>query len=102
VWAGDESRPLLQTLTAMYTIESAQPAISTTKQAGLRLHYGIPAVAYFEVHQRLDVQHAAQMRRLIDERLTGTDEDALVATAEDVVKANLLLLDGVEAACQHQ
>lgn len=101
VWAGDQSRPLLQTLAAMYTIESAQPAISTTKQAGLALHYGIPAVAYFEVHQRLDVEHAAQVRGLLDQRLAGADEDALVATAEGVLKANLLLLDGVEAAYQH-
>jgi pyrroloquinoline-quinone synthase len=99
VWAADESRPLLHTLTAMYTIESAQPAISRTKQAGLQAHYGIPAVAYFDLHQDLDVEHAAQARRLIDRRLAGADEDALVATAEDVLKANLLLLDGVEAAC---
>lgn len=101
VWAGDESRPLLQTLAAMYTIESAQPAISTTKQAGLALHYGIPAVAYFEVHQRLDLEHAAQARRLINQRLAAADEDTLVATAEVVLKANLLLLDGVDAACGH-
>jgi pyrroloquinoline-quinone synthase len=98
VWSGEESRPLLHTLTAMYTIESAQPAISRTKQDGLALHYGIPAVAYFDVHQDLDVEHAAQTRTLIDQRLAGVDEDALVATAEDVLNANLLLLDGVEAA----
>jgi pyrroloquinoline-quinone synthase len=99
VWAGDQSRPLLHTLTALYTIESAQPAISKTKQAGLALHYGIPAVDYFDVHQHLDVEHAAQARSLIEQRLGGVDEDALVTTAEGVLKANLLLLDGVEAAC---
>jgi pyrroloquinoline-quinone synthase len=98
VWAGDESRPLLQTLVAMYTIESAQPAISRTKQAGLAQHYGIPAVTYFEVHQRVDLEHAAQARGLVDQRLAGADEDALVAVAEGVLKANLRLLDGVESA----
>lgn len=98
VWAGDESRPLMHTLTAMYAIESAQPAIATTKRDGLARHYGIPETAYFEVHERLDVEHAAQMRSLIEQRLDAADEDALVATAEAVLEANLLLLDGVEAA----
>ena len=98
VWAGDESRPLLHTLTALYTIESAQPAISATKRVGLARHYGIPAAEYFELHERLDVEHSAHARRLIDRRLAGSDEDALVATAEAVLKANLSLLDGVEAS----
>jgi pyrroloquinoline-quinone synthase len=98
VWAGDGSRPLVETLTAMYAIESAQPAISTTKQAGLTEHYALPPAAYFELHQRLDVEHAAHLREQIDERLAGAEEDALVRTAEHVWQANWLLLDGVEAA----
>lgn len=101
VWAGNESRPLLHTLVAMYMIESAQPAISATKQDGLVRHYRIPSATYFDVHEQLDVEHAADARRLIEKRLAGSDEDALVATAESVLKANLLLLDGVETACPH-
>jgi pyrroloquinoline-quinone synthase len=101
VWAGDGSRPLIHTLVTMYMIESAQPAISTTKQDGLARHYGIPPATYFDVHRHLDVEHAAEVRRLIEKRLPGSDEDALVETAESVLKANLLLLDGVEAACPH-
>ncbi len=100
VWAGDESRPLIETLAAMFTIESAQPAISATKQDGLARHYGIAPAAYFDVHEHLDVEHAAELRSLIDTRLTGADEDALVSTAEGVLRANLLLLDGVEATCR--
>jgi pyrroloquinoline quinone (PQQ) biosynthesis protein C len=99
-WAGDESRPLLETLTALYTIESAQPAISATKQAGLTRHYAVPPAAYFEVHRHRDVEHAAQLRSLIDHRLAGADEKSLVCTAERVLAANWRLLDGVEAACQ--
>jgi pyrroloquinoline-quinone synthase len=98
VWAGEESRPLLETLVAMYAIESAQPAIAATKQDGLTRHYGIAPAAYFEVHERLDVEHAAEVRALIEARLADADQDSLIATAEDVLKANLLLLDGVDAA----
>ena len=95
-WAGDVSRPLLQTLTAMYAIESAQPAISQTKLTGLADHYGIESSPYFEVHRELDVEHAAHTRELIESRLTGADEQALLQTAERVLDANWLLLDGVD------
>ncbi|MEA2248940.1 MAG: pyrroloquinoline-quinone synthase, partial [Solirubrobacteraceae bacterium] len=40
-WAGGEQRPFLASLVALYAIESAQPAISATKRAGLAEHYGI-------------------------------------------------------------
>jgi pyrroloquinoline-quinone synthase len=95
-WAGDASRPLLHTLTAMYAIESAQPAISQTKLTGLADHYGIESSPYFEVHRDLDIEHAAQARELIERRLTDADEDALLQTAERVLDANWLLLDGVD------
>jgi pyrroloquinoline-quinone synthase len=97
-WAGNDRRPLLETLVAMYAIESAQPAISATKQAGLRLHYGIDGSPYFELHERLDVEHAAEARALIDARLKDADEPALIRAAEEVLEANWLLLDGVDRA----
>ena len=97
-WAGEESRPLLHTLTALYAIESAQPAISQTKLAGLADHYGIESSPYFEVHRRLDVEHAAETRDLIDERLAGTEHDALLRTAVRVLHAKWRLLDGVDRA----
>jgi pyrroloquinoline-quinone synthase len=96
VWAGDDTRPLLHTLTAMYAIESAQPAISATKRAGLANHYGISDATYFSVHEQLDVAHAAEARELIDRRLDGADEDALVAAAREALEANWSLLDGVD------
>jgi pyrroloquinoline-quinone synthase len=98
-WAGDGGRDLLHSLVALYAIESAQPAISATKQDGLRAHYGIedgPGTAYFALHAELDHEHAAAGRALIEPRLAGADEDALLATAEDVLRANWELLDGVE------
>ena len=51
-WAG-QGRSLLGDLVALYAIESGQPAIAETKQAGLREHYGIDGAgdtAYFDLH----------------------------------------------------
>jgi pyrroloquinoline-quinone synthase len=99
-WAG-ESRDLVGHLVALYAIESAQPAIARVKAEGLRAHYGFtpgPATAYFDLHAELDVDHAAEGRALIAERLDGADEDRLVEEAERVLRANWELLDGVERA----
>jgi pyrroloquinoline-quinone synthase len=90
---------LLETLVGIYAIEAAQPAISATKATGLRERYGIDApaaTAYFDLHERLDVEHAAQGRAFIERRLEGADREALAARAEEVLKANWELLDGVE------
>lgn len=96
-WAKDGS--LLETLVGIYAIEAAQPAISATKAAGLRERYGIDAqeaTAYFDLHEQLDVEHAAAGRAFIAERLDGADRETLVARAEEVLKANWELLDGIE------
>ncbi len=100
-WAG-KSRDLPGHLVALYAIESAQPAISRVKADGLRDFYGFesgPATAYFELHAERDVEHAAEGRTLLADHLDGADEDALVAEAERVLRANWTLLDGVERLC---
>jgi pyrroloquinoline-quinone synthase len=100
-WAG-EGRDLLGHLVALYAIESAQPAISRVKADSLREHYGFasgPGTLYFDLHAERDVEHAADARGLIADRLDGADEDALVAEAERVLRASWTLLDGVERLC---
>jgi hypothetical protein len=54
------------------------------------------ATASFDLHAKLDVEHAAAERALIEPRLDGADRGELVAEAERVLKANGELLDGVE------
>ena len=97
-WSKDGS--LLETLVGIYAIEAAQPAISATKATGLRERYGFDdeaATAYFDLHERLDVEHAAAGRAFIEQRLDGADRAALIARAEEVLRANWKLLDGVDA-----
>jgi pyrroloquinoline-quinone synthase len=98
-WGGDGERDFLSSLVALYAIESGQPAIADTKRVGLRDFYDCepgPATAYFDLHAELDHEHAAAERALIEPRLDAADEDALVAEAEAVLRANWALLDGVE------
>jgi pyrroloquinoline-quinone synthase len=86
-----------ETLARLYAIESSQPAISRTKLEGLLGAYGYEedaGTAYFSLHESRDVEHAAEVRKLI-EGLDDVDEDALVAAAESAYRANWRLLDGV-------
>jgi pyrroloquinoline-quinone synthase len=90
-----------QALAVLYAVEAAQPAISTTKLAGLVDHYGFeaegPATVYFRLHAELDVAHARAARAA----LAGApveDAAALAAVAERALEANWRLLDGVERA----
>ena len=88
----------LAALVRLYAIESGQPEISRIKREGLVDRYGFAdgaGTAYFRLHEERDVEHAAEVRELIAERLDGADDDALVAAAEATLRANWRLLDGV-------
>ena len=94
-------RGYLPALARLYAIESGQPAISRTKREGLAARYDIhdaPGNRYFTVHEKMDVHHAEQGRKLIEKYMNDFDEDELVAAAEEAFKANWRLLDGVSAS----
>jgi pyrroloquinoline-quinone synthase len=93
-----EDDGLIGMLARMYAIERAQPEVSREKRAGLVERYGYeagPATAYFELHERLDVEHAEEVRQLIEELASDEDEHAILDAAESAVRANWRLLDGV-------
>jgi pyrroloquinoline-quinone synthase len=102
--AGDD---VLEHLAVLYAVEASQPEIARTKLEGLVEHYGYtlegPALEYFRLHERLDVEHARQGGELI-ERLLGRRADGqaiaarMLARAQTALCANWELLSGVEAA----
>ena len=99
-WAGAGRNPHA-TLAALYAIESAQPEISSVKQQGLVELYGYeegPATDYFDIHATLDHDHAESHRQFLESSLEEgvVDEDELIASAREVLRANWTLLDGVE------
>jgi pyrroloquinoline-quinone synthase len=97
-WARTER---LEALAVLYAVESAQPAIAETKLRGLVDHYGFAphghGTEYFVLHAERDKEHAAAAKA----QLAGVapeHEGRLAAAAEEALRANWLLLDGVERA----
>jgi pyrroloquinoline-quinone synthase len=95
-WAAEGDA--LELLARLYAVEVAQPAISRTKREGLLERYGFEdgsGTAYFRVHEGRDVEHAAEVRELVEELAGDEEADRLVAAAERAYEANWRLLDGV-------
>jgi pyrroloquinoline-quinone synthase len=97
-WSPDER---FRALAVLYAVESAQPAISRTKLAGLVEHYGFdgddPAAEYFRLHAERDLEHARASRESLAEAPPARQAE-LAAVAERALQANWRLLDGVERA----
>jgi pyrroloquinoline-quinone synthase len=88
-------QPAVATMGALYAYESQQPEVMKTKREGLRDLYGVTSGHdYFEVHERMDVEHSEEERVLV-EKYAGGHEDAILASAKAALDATYTLLDGM-------
>lgn len=84
----------------LYCYEKQVPAVSASKIAGLRQHYGIGdpvTVGYFTVHETADVRHAAEWETVLAR--TNPDGEQALAVADRVLDALWGALDGIYAEC---
>jgi pyrroloquinoline-quinone synthase len=93
-----ETAPVEAGVAALYAYESQLPAVAAAKIAGLRAHYGVQSrdgLAFFEVHRAIDVHHAAEERRILEEAVTGSNGEATVVWTDRALKAWWDFLSGV-------
>lgn len=92
--------PLAFGVGMIYGYESQTPRVAATKASGLRTHFSLDdgAIAYFDVHAELDVEHASQLLQCIGE-IAASQEDVALAELGASLGANAIwsLLDGVWA-----
>lgn len=93
--------PSVAGLAAIYAYESQQPDVMGFKREGLATFYGVTdGHDYFEVHERLDVDHTAQEREQV-RRLAGGKEQEVIEAVRAGLDATYTLLDGVHrVSCQ--
>jgi pyrroloquinoline quinone (PQQ) biosynthesis protein C len=109
VQAWREGEDVLEHLAVLYAIEASQPEVARTKLDGLIAHYGYssegPAVGYFTTHERRDLEHARQGGALIEELVAAEQAprekaDRMVRRAQEALRGNQVLLDGVEGCAR--
>jgi pyrroloquinoline-quinone synthase len=80
---------------AMYAYEKQLPEISRSKIDGLKNFYGIAnnteATEYFEVHEKVDIKHAAVWKSILDKASDNSSESLLQAATESLRAQNRLL-----------
>lgn len=88
-WQAASEAPVSAGVAALYAYEAQLPAVAEAKIAGLAEHYGIHGgngVAFFEVHRAIDVTHAAEERRIL-EQADGPACAAAVTAADRALDA---------------
>jgi pyrroloquinoline-quinone synthase len=90
-----QQAPVEAGVAVLYAYESQLPAVAAAKIEGLRKHYGIEdrdGLAFFEVHRHLDVHHAAEERRVLEQSASAVAAE----WADRALKAWSAFLTGIE------
>ena len=83
---------------ALYAYESRVPEIAARKVAGLESLYGVTGesgLEYFKLHIEVDPLHASIWKEVISGHTAEEEEDDLLDSVEESMKAYNKILDGV-------
>ena len=86
----------VESLASLWSYERQTAHVAATKRIGLEAHYGVHEVAFFQLHEGLDVHHAAELLAAVER--AARDEAAVAracAAAARSARAQWLFLDGV-------
>ena len=84
-------------ISTLYTFEKQLPEISAKKIEGLMNFYGVQndrALEYFNIHQKVDIEHAQLWRCLLESMPVSLHESILDAASKSLNYQNMIL-DGV-------
>jgi len=97
-----QSEDYREGLAALLAYESQIPEVAQTKREGLKSFYGVAderAVAFFRVHESIDVLHQqVEMQILKENCQSQAEQSRAIAAATEAAKALWSFLDGVTAA----
>jgi pyrroloquinoline-quinone synthase len=92
-----ERAPVTAGVAALYAYESQLPAVAESKIDGLVRHFGFgcersgetsrSGLAFFQVHQAIDVAHAGAERRLLDSAIAAGEGEAALDGARKALAA---------------
>ena len=90
--------PVAAGIAAIHAYEAQVPRVARAKIDGLREHYGVEdyrTLAFWEVHERLDLEHAGAERAMLED-LAAEDPDAALEATDRALSAWWAFLDGVD------
>jgi pyrroloquinoline-quinone synthase len=88
----------IEALAALWTYELQTARVARTKREGLTERYGVNEIAFFALHEQLDVHHAAELLAALERACAGNAalERRACAAAARSAQAQWLFLDGAQ------
>jgi pyrroloquinoline-quinone synthase len=89
----------IEALAALWAYELQTARVARTKREGLTQRYGVNEVAFFALHEQLDVHHAADLLAALERACDGNAalERRACSAAARSAQAQWLFLDGAES-----
>jgi pyrroloquinoline-quinone synthase len=88
----------VEALATLWAYEMQTARVARTKREGLTQRYGVSEIAFFALHEQLDVHHAADLAAAVERACAGDPalEQRACSAAARSAQAQWLFLDGAE------